>query len=174
MRVSDKRSCIDVAPSELSVVRQCQLINEEYARHPFSGSRRMTGWFRRQGYRVNRKRIQRLMGVMGLRSILLGSNTSKPRKEHKKYPYLYQGMVVGRSNQVWVTDITYIRLNGGFVYLTAAMDWYRRFVLSWEISTTMETEFCISAVERAIRCYGNKPEVFNTDQGSQYTSDDFT
>jgi len=200
MSTHEKRQCVDVAHPKLSIVRQCKLlelarstfygpdssgeseanldlmeqIDKEYTRHPFTGIRRMTGWLRKQGHQVNPKRVHRLMRLMCLRSILPGPNTSKPRKEHKKYPYLLNKMDIDRPNKVWSTDITYIRLNGCFVYLTAVMDWHSRFVLSWEISTNMETEFCISAVERAIRCHGHKPEVFNTDQGSQYTSDDFT
>jgi len=202
MSISEKRQCIDVAHPQLSISRQCELIGlarssfyrpepyaggeseenlalmrlieEEYTRYPFTGVRRMTGWLRKQGHQVNSKRIHRLMRQMGLRSILPGPNTSAPRKNHKKYPYLINKMNIIRPNQAWATDITYIRLRSGFVYLTAVLDWHSRFVLSWEISTTMETEFCTSAVERAIRCYGHKPEVFNTDQGSQYTSDEFT
>jgi len=200
MSASEKRQCIDATHDKLSIARQCQLlglsrstfyrpasrcdseenlalmelIDREYTARPFKGSRRMTGHLRKVGHSVNRKRVSRLMRVMGLHSILPGPHTSKPRKEHKKYPYLIKDMDINSPNKAWATDITYIRLNGSFVYLTAVMDWHSRFVLSWEISTTMETEFCIHAVERAIRLYGNKPEVFNTDQGSQFTSDDFT
>lgn len=150
-----------------------QLIDEEYTRRPFYGTRKMRDYLRRTGYRVNRKRIQRLMRQMGLRSVAPTPNTSKPSPEHKVYPYLLREMDINRSNQVWCTDITYIRLRGGFVYLVAIMDWYSRKVLSWEVSTSMQGNFCVSALERALRLYP-APEIFNSDQGSQFTSKDFT
>ena len=153
-------------PENLELMR---LIDEEYARHPFFGSRQMRNYFRRQGLAIGRKRVQRLMRLMGLVSVAPKPNTSKRNKEHKIYPYLLRGLIIDRPNQVWCTDITYIPMQGGFVYLVAIMDWYSRKVLAWEVSNTMEDRFCISALERAIRLHGT-PEIFNTDQGSQFTS----
>lgn len=156
-------------PENLELMR---LMDEEYTRHPFFGSRKFRSYFRRQGRVISRKRIQRLMRIMGLVSVAPKPNTSKRNKEHKIYPYLLRNLVIDRPNQVWCTDITYIPMQGGFVYLVAIMDWYSRKVLSWEVSNTMEDSFCISALERAIRLHG-APEIFNTDQGSQFTSTDF-
>ena len=150
-----------------------RLIDEEYMRHPFLGSRKMRNYLRRQGYCINRKRVQRLMQKMGLASVAPKPNTSLANKAHAIYPYLLRNITINRVNQVWCTDITYIRLRGGFVYLVAVMDWHSRKVLSWELSNTMDSHFCVSALERAIRLYGT-PEFFNTDQGSQFTSDAFT
>jgi len=133
----------------------------------------MRDFLQRKGYKVNRKRVQRLMRLMGLESIAPKKRTSIPEEAHKIYPYLLRGLEINYSNQVWCSDLTYIRLRGGFVYLTVVMDWYSRYVLSWEISVTMEESFCVSALERALRCY-NPPEIFNTDQGSQYTGSAFT
>lgn len=149
------------------------LIDKEYTRHPFYGTRKMRDFLVRKGYKINRKRVQRLMRLMGLESIAPRKRTTIAGKDHKIYPYLLRGLEVNYSNQVWCSDITYIRLRGGFVYLTVVMDWYSRFVLSWEISVTMEESFCVSALERALRCYSH-PEIFNTDQGSQYTGSAFT
>ena len=149
------------------------LIDEEYTRHPFYGSRKMRDYLRRQGHRINRKRVQRLMRKMGIRSVAPSPNTSKPSPEHKVYPYLLNSVVIDRANQVWCTDITYVRIEGGFVYLVAIMDWYSRKVLSWEVSASMEDSFCVSALERALRLYP-KPDIFNTDQGAQFTSNAFT
>jgi len=125
------------------------------------------------GYPVNRKRIQRLMGILNLVGMAPGPNTSRPHPEHKIYPYLLRGVAVTRPNQVWSTDITYVRLERGFVYLTAVIDWYSRKVLTWQVSNTLDGSFCIECLERAIHGFG-KPEIFNTDQGCQYTSDQFT
>lgn len=150
-----------------------RLIDEEYTRRPFYGTRKMRDYLRRAGYQVNRKRVQRLMRLMGLKSVAPTPNTSKPAPEHKVYPYLLRGKAINRSNQVWCTDLTYIRLRGGFVYLVAIMDWYSRKVLSWEVSASMEDSFCVSALERALRLYP-APEIFNSDQGSQFTGKDFT
>ncbi len=150
-----------------------RLIDEEYTRHPFYGSRKMRDWLQRQGYGVNRKRVRRLMGKMGLESVAPKPNTSRPAPQHKIYPYLLRGLEIDRADQVWCTDITYIRLAHGFVYLTAVMDWYSRYVLSWEVSVTMEEAFCVSALESALRRHG-RPEIFNTDQGSQFTGEAFT
>lgn len=150
-----------------------RLIDEEYTRRPFYGTRKMRDYLRRAGYQVNRKRVQRLMRLMGLKSVAPTPNTSKPAPEHKVYPYLLRGKAINRPNQVWCTDLTYIRLRGGFVYLVAIMDWYSRKVLSWEVSASMEDSFCVSALERALRLYP-APEIFNSDQGSQFTGKDFT
>lgn len=158
------------SPENLEIMR---LIDEEYTKHPFYGTRQMRNSLRRKGYKVNRKRVQRLMRKMGLRSIAPKPNTSKPNIEHRVYPYLLGGIDVTCPDQVWCSDITYIRMAGGFVYLTAVMDWYSRYVLSWEISISMDSEFCVSALDRALRCH-DKPDIFNTDQGSQYTSKEFT
>jgi putative transposase len=149
------------------------LIDKEYTKHPFYGSRRMAVVLREAGEKVNRKRVQRLMRVMGLAGMAPGPNTSKPHPEHKVHPYLLRGVLVVRPNQVWSTDITYIRLARGFVYLIAIIDWYSRRVLSWRISNSMEAVFCVDCLEDALRNYG-KPEIFNSDQGSQFTSDAFT
>lgn len=150
----------------------CRLIDEEYTRHPYYGSRRMAVYLRNQGYSVNRKRIQRLMRQLGLAGMAPGPNTSKPQPEHKVYPYLLRGVAVTRPNQVWGTDITYIRLPRGFAYLVAVMDWYSRKVLSWRISNSMDASFCVDCLEEALRQHGT-PEIFNSDQGSQFTSHAF-
>jgi len=149
------------------------LIDEEYTRHPFYGSRKMVVFLRRIGHTVNRKRVQGLMREMGLAGMAPGPNTSRPHPEHKVYPYLLRGVLIIRPNQVWSTDITYIRLARGFAYLVAVIDWYSRRVLSWRISNTMEAGFCVDCLEDALRRHG-KPEIFNSDQGSQFTSDAFT
>jgi len=150
-----------------------RLIDEEYTRHPFYGSRKMRDWLERQGYGVNRKRVRRLMRKMGLVSVAPQPNTSRAAPQHKIYPYLLRGLQIDRSDQVWCSDITYIRLAHGFVYLTAVMDWYSRYVLAWEVSVTMDEGFCVSALESALRRHG-RPEIFNTDQGSQFTGESFT
>ena len=151
----------------------CGLLMKSTMNHPFYGSRKMRDVLLRQGYIINRKRVQRLMRKMGIQSIAPKPGTSKPHPEHKIYPYLLRHLSVIRPNQVWSTDITYIPLVGGFVYLVAVMDWFSRYVLSWEISVNMESEFCISALESAIRRYG-RPEIFNTDHGAQFTCNAFT
>lgn len=149
------------------------LIDEQYTRRPFYGSRKMVTFLQTCGHWVNRKRVQRLMCILGLAGMAPGPNTSRPHPQHKVYPYLLRGVLVTRPNQVWSTDITYIRLAQGFVYLVAVIDWYSRRVLSWRISNTMDTMFCVDCLEEALQRYG-KPEIFNTDQGSQFTSDAFT
>ena len=148
-----------------------RLIDEEYTRHPFYGSRRLTAWLRREGNRVNIKRVRRLMKEMGIEAIYQKPNLSKASPGHKKYPYLLKNMVIDHPDQVWSTDITYIRMRHGFVYLTAVIDWFSRYVLSYELSTTLNTGFCIDAVNMALSI--SKPEIFNTDQGSQFTSEAF-
>jgi putative transposase len=150
-----------------------QIIDEEYTRHPFYGTRRMKHYLRGCGHTVNRKRVQRLMQKLGLAGMAPGPNTSKAHPQHKVYPYLLRGVDVIRPNQVWSTDITYIRLPSGFVYLVAIVDWYSRKVLSWRLSNTMDAGFCVDSLEEAIKGYG-RPEIFNTDQGAQFTSDSFT
>ena len=150
-----------------------QLLDEKYTRHPFFGTRRMTEYLRGLGHWVNRKRVQRLMQKLGLAGMAPGPNTSKPHPQHKLYPYLLRGVDVIRPNQVWSTDITYIRLLHGFVYLVAIIDWYSRKVLAWRLSNTMDAGFCVDCLEEAIKNYG-APKVFNTDQGSQFTSASFT
>ena len=150
-----------------------RLIDEEYTRHPFYGSRRMKRILLAQGYKVNRKRVQRLMRELGLAGIAPGPNTSKPHPQHKVYPYLLRGLAVTRPNHVWSTDVTYCRLQGGFMYLTAVIDWYSRKVLAWRLSNSLDTRFCVDCLEEAIGKYG-KPEIFNSDQGCQYTSEAFT
>ncbi len=156
-------------PENLELMR---LVDEEYTRHPFFGSRQLRNYLRRKGHKVNRKRVQRVMRLMGIMSIAPKPNTSKKGKAHKVYPYLLGDLVIDQVNQVWCTDITYIRMHGGFAYLVAVMDWYSRKVLSWEISNTMDDSFCVSALESAIRRYG-VPDIFNTDQGSQFTGNAF-
>ena len=151
----------------------CRLIDEEYTRRPFYGSRRMVVYLSRQGHIVNRKRVQRLMRLMGLAGLAPGPTTSARHPEHKVYPYLLRGIKVTRPNQVWSTDITYIRLARGFVYLVAVIDWYSRRVLAWRISNSMDTSFCTDCLEDALGLY-DKPEIVNTDQGSQFTSTTFT
>ena len=148
-------------------------IDAEYTQHPFYGSRRMVVYLRTLGYEVNRKRVQRLMRTLGLAGMAPGPNTSRPHPEHKVYPYLLRGLAVVRPNQVWSTDITYIRLARGFVYLVAIIDWYSRKVLAWQISNTMESSFCVTCLETALLNHG-VPEIFNTDQGSQFTAAAFT
>ena len=151
----------------------CALIDEEYTRRPFYGSRRMVVFLRAAGHVVNRKRVQRLMRGMGLAGMAPGPNTSKTHPQHKVYPYLLRGVPVTQPNQVWSTDITYIRLARGFAYLVAVIDWYSRKVLSWRLSNSMDASFCVDCLEDALRDHG-KPVVFNSDQGSQFTSAAFT
>jgi len=148
-------------------------IDAEYTRHPFFGSRRMVVFLIGLGYLVNRKRIQRLMRILGLAGMAPGPNTSRPHPKHKIYPYLLRGVAVVRPNQVWSTDITYIRLERGFVYLSAVIDWYSRKVLAWRVSNTLDSSFCVECLEAALQKYGT-PEIFNTDQGCQFTSEAFT
>lgn len=145
------------------------LIDEEYTRHPFYGNRRLALSLRKLGYVVNRKRMRRLMKKLGLLALAPAPNTSKKHPEHKIYPYLLRGVVIIRPNQVWSTDITYVRLVAGFAYLTAILDWYSRHVLSWRISNSLESAFCLECLEEALLKFG-VPELMNTDQGVQYTS----
>ena len=148
------------------------VIDKLYTDHPFYGSRRMKAELREKGYEVNRKRVIRLMQKMGLQTLYPKRNLSKSAENHVKYPYLLKGLKIDRPNQVWATDITYIRVGNGYLYLTAVMDWYTRFVLSWRVSNTLDVEFCLEALEAALDL--GKPEIFNSDQGCQYTSKSFT
>lgn len=149
-----------------------RLLDEQYTRTPFYGVRRMTAWLQSQGYGVNHKRVARLMHTMGLETLYTKPRTSQPQPGHRVYPYLLRGVPITRVNQVWSTDITYIRLQGGFVYVVAILDWFSRYVLSWVVSITMDGRFCLDALEQAL--WRAKPEVFNSDQGAQFTSMDFT
>jgi putative transposase len=147
-------------------------IDEQYTRCPFYGSRRLRAWLQDQGWEVNRKRVARLMRVMGLEAVYPKPHLSQPGEGHKIYPYRLQALKIERVNQVWSTDITYIRLAQGFVYLVAVMDWFSRYVLSWALSLTLEVDFCLEALRSALR--RGRPEIFNSDQGSQFTSERFT
>jgi len=161
---------VEIAPQDLILMR---LIDEQYLKTPFYGSRSMTRHLRRLGYRLNRKHLQRLMRLMGIEAIYPKPKTSRPLPEHKVYPYLLRDMNIDHPNQVWAADITYIPMTRGFMFLVAVMDWYSRKVLSFRLSNTLDTDFCLEAVEEAIRTYG-PPEIFNTDQGAQFTSRAFT
>ncbi len=193
-----KRSLIDSEYDQLSISRQCELldihrsgyyykpvgesednlalmrlIDEAHTKYPFYGSPRMTHHLANQmGKPLNVKRVARLMRKMNIRSVLPRPNTSQPAEGHKIYPYLLRGLEIEKPNQVWSTDITYIPMARGFLYLTAVMDWFSRFVLAWELSNNLERWFCIRAVEEALQ-WGS-PQIFNTDQGAQFTSNDFT
>jgi putative transposase len=188
---------VDREHAEISVRRQCELLganrsglyyepvgeseenltlmrllDQQYTRTPFYGGRKMVEWLDTQGFRVNRKRVSRLMDLMGIEAVYPKPKLSQPGDGHKVYPYLLRGVEVCRVNQVWSTDITYIRMAQGFVYLVAVMDWFSRYVLSWRLSLTMELDFCVEALKCALR--RGRPEIFNSDQGSQFTSEKFT
>jgi putative transposase len=188
---------IDPNHPRLSIVRQCRLvsisrssfyytgkgetpfnlklmrlIDEQYMETPYYGARQMARHLRRQGYPVGRKRTRRLMRKMGLRAIYQAPRTSKPHPAHRIYPYLLRGLTIDRPNQVWCADLTYIPLRRGFLYLVAIMDWSTRAVLSWRLSNTMDSSFCKDALEEALSRYGT-PEIFNSDQGSQFTAEEF-
>ena len=156
--------------SDLILMRR---IDEMHLKRPFYGSRRIRDWLHDEGHDVNRKRVQRLMRQMGITALYPKRRTSKPGKGHKIFPYLLRNLVIDRPNQVWATDISYIPMAKGFVYLVAIMDWHSRKVLSWRLSNTMDSDFCVGALEEALSRYG-RPEIFNTDQGAQFTSDAFT
>jgi putative transposase len=148
------------------------LIDEQFTKTPFYGVPRITECLRNKGHEVNHKRIRRLMRKMGLEAIYPKKKLSKAHPDHKKYPYLLRDVVIDHSDQVWSVDITYIRMQHGFVYLCAIMDWYSRYVLAWDISISMDAAFCTRTLEKAMKI--SKPEIFNSDQGSQFTSADFT
>ena len=149
-----------------------RLLDEQYTRTPFYGHRKMVAHLAEQGYAVDRKRVRRLMQVMGLETIYPKPRLSQPGEPSVRYPYLLRGVTIDRIDQVWSSDITYIRLARGFVYLVAIIDWFSRYVLAWELSTTLDTGFCLEALDHALRAA--RPEIFNTDQGVQFTSQDFT
>src|ERR1700681_2093753 len=158
-----------VGADDLAVMRR---MDELHLAWPFYGSRRMTAVLRREGWPVNRKRIKRLMRVMALEAIYQKPNTSRKHPDHKVYPYLLRGLAIERVNQVWCADITYIPMAKGFVYLVAVMDWFSRRVLAWRGAISMDTSFCVEALQEALERYG-EPDIFNTDQGAQFTSTDF-
>ena len=157
--------------SELNL-KLMRLIDQQYMRRPYYGVPRMTVWLQDKGYSVNHKRVQRLMRQMGLQAVGPKPNTSKKTEVSKKYPYLLRGVEIDYPNQVWSTDITYVPMNKGYVYLVAVMDWYSRYVLSWELSNSLDTWFCLVALDTALQLA--TPQIFNSDQGSQFTSDAFT
>lgn len=159
-----------VSDEELALMA---LVDRCHLKHPFYGSRRVRDWLEDQGCTVNRKRVQRLMRTMDLVALYPKRNLSLANHAHKVYPYLLRNRVIDRPNQVWATDITYIPMRRGFVYLVAIMDWYSRKVLAWRLSNTLDTRFCVDALQEAIEIHG-PPEIFNTDQGSQFTSEEFT
>jgi len=198
LSVDRRRQMVDPKNSDLSIARQCKLvgisrssfyapargeseanlelmrlIDEQFMDTPFYGSRQMARHLRRLGYEVNRKRVRRLMRIMGLEAIYQRPRTSDPHPEHKIYPYLLRDMTVDRPDQVWCSDLTYIPMRKGFLYLVAIMDWASRRVLAWKLSNTMDTDVCLEALDDAMARFG-KPDIFNTDQGSQFTSPRFT
>lgn len=198
MPIEQRRQLIDCQGCQLSIRRQCELlgisrsvlyytprgpngsdlvamrlIDEQYTRTPFYGVERMTAWLQRTGIVIGHNRVRRLMRLMGLEAIYPKPRLSLPDDDNsRKYPYLLRGLKIERPNQVWATDITYVRLWQGFVYLVAIMDWYSRYVLSWALSTTLDVDFCLEALREALAMA--RPEIFNTDQGSQFTSGAFT
>lgn len=188
---------MDVGHAELSVRRQCvllglnrsslyyepaaesadnlrlmRLLDEEYTAHPFYGSRKLTKWLVEQGEAVNRKRVQRLLRIMGLEAIYPKPRLSVPGRGNRIYPYLLRGVSIERPDQVWSTDITYVRLSAGFMYLAAVIDWYSRYVLAWRLSNTLDSSFCVEMLDEVLS--RGRPEVFNTDQGVQFTAEAFT
>jgi putative transposase len=195
--VEEKRALIEPEHPSISLARQCELVDlarssyyyqpvpeseenlllmrlldEQYTRTPFYGIQKMTAWLRTQGQQVNHKRVARLLRQMGLMAIYPGPRLSQPGEQNARYPYLLRGLSIDRVNQVWSTDITYIRLQRGFLYLVAIIDWFSRYVLAWRTSITLETAFCLDALDQAFE--QARPEIFNNDQGSQFTSLDFT
>jgi putative transposase len=198
MSTPDRKALLDPEHSALSIRRQCAMLgiarsglyrpppaaNDDdlelmrridalFTQWPFLGSRRMAALLRGEGHTINRKRIRRLMRQMGIAALAPKPRTTKPAPGHKIFPYLLREIAIDRPNQVWCADITYIPIGRGFVYLVAIMDWYSRTVLAWQLSNTMDASFCVTALEQALARFG-KPEIFNTDQGSQFTSSDFT
>ena len=160
------------APESVENLRLMRLLDQEYTRHPFYGSRRLTWWLRTQGEEVNRKRVQRLLRLMGLEAIYPKPRLSQAGPGHRLYPYLLRGVKVARPDQVWSADITYVPLAAGFMYLAAILDWYSRYVIAWRLSNTLEGSFCVEMLEEALG--QGRPEVFNTDQGVQFTAEAFT
>ena len=197
MTFEQRRDMIDTDHPKISISRQCELqglnrstfyyqsngeselnlslmrlIDEQYTRTPYYGSPKLTVWLRRRGYQINHKRVERLMNKMGLQAVCPKPNTSRKHADHKIYPYLLRGVEITSPNHVWSADITYIRTAVGFLYLTAVLDWFSRYVLSWRLSNTLDTYFCVEALQSALRF--DQPEIFNTDQGTQFTSGRFT
>ena len=197
MTLEDKRGLVEPGQGRISVARQCELlglprssyyyearpesacnlmlmdlIDRQYLRTPFYGVPRMTAWLRMQNHAVNPKRVRRLMRKMGLEAIYPKRRLSVKNPAHRVYPYLLRGLAISRPGQVWATDITYIRLRRGFAYLVAILDWFSRYVVAWDLSLSLEAEFCVSTLDRALET--SKPEIFNSDQGSQFTSEAFT
>jgi putative transposase len=192
-----KRSLVDAAHPQLSICRQCELlglgrssfyyepatetaedlalmrqIDEHYTECPFYGSRRWTAWLQSQGHQVNRKRVRRLMRLMGLEALYPKPRLSVPDRQHEVFPYLLRGVSIDRPDQVWSTDVTYVPLAQGFMYLAAVIDWYSRYVICWRLSNTLDGEFCLEMLDEALGL--GKPEVFNTDQGAQFTARPWT
>jgi putative transposase len=151
-----------------------RLLDEQYTQTPFYGVRRMTAWLRQEGYQVNPKRVRGLLRKMGLWAIYPGPKTSTASPQHCIYPYLLRDVPIRSVNQVWSTDITYVRMKRGFCYLVAVIDWFSRYVLSWQVATSLEASFCLAALDRALARGSEWPQVFNSDQGVQFTSLDFT
>lgn len=195
--LTDARPLVEPAHPHLSIARQCallgiarsswyyqptgesaenlrlmRLLDEQYTQTPFYGVARMTAWLQQQGHAVNEKRVRRLLRLMGVEAIYPKPRLSMPGQPERRYPYLLRGVSIEHADQVWSTDITYIRLHQGFVYLVAIVDWYSRYVLSWELSNTLDTTFCLVALERALE--QGQPTIFNTDQGVQFTSAAYT
>lgn len=196
--ISERRDMIDKNHLQVSIAEQCNLLSihrsgiyykpcpeseenlcimglldEQYFKTPFYGVRRLTAWLQGLGYKINRKRVRRLMGIMGWETIFRAPRTSDPDKQHKVYPYLLKGLDITRVNQVWAIDITYVPMRKGFMYLCAIIDIHTRYVINWSISNTMTADWCKEVLQEAIEQHG-KPEIFNSDQGSQFTSDVFT
>lgn len=169
------RSSLYYEPVEpdADALRLMRRMDEVHLEYPFFGSRMLTQTLKKEGWCVNRKRVRRLMQLMDLESLAPKPNTSKPAPEHPVYPYLLRNLAISRINQVWAADITYVPMALGFAYLVAIIDWHSRLVLAWRLSNTLETTFCVEALNEALASYG-QPEIFNTDQGAQFTSDDFT
>lgn len=196
IRFDERRKMIESKHPDIAIYRQCELvgisrtayyyepvediynyqlmrlIDKQFLKTPFYGIKRMTAWIKREGHNVNEKRVRRLMRLMDLNAVYPKPRLSFNSNEHKVYPYLLSNIAIIRSNQVWSADITYIRLKQGFIYLVAIMDWYSRYVLSWEVSTTLDKEFCLVALKKALKT--SKSEIFNTDQGVQFTCSEFT
>jgi putative transposase len=197
LSADQQRALIDVGHPDLSVRRQChllglsrstlyyepapettenlalmRLIDEQYTAHPFYGSRKMTVWLQGQGHAVNRKRVRRLMGLMGLEAIYPKPRLSAGDRRHKVYPYLLRDVPIGRPDQVWSADITYVPLADGYMYLAATIDWYSRYVIAWRLSNTLDGSFCLDMLEEALSA--GRPQVFNTDQGTQFTAQAWT
>jgi putative transposase len=173
LRVSRSGFYYEPEPTSAEELELMRCIDELHLKWPFYGSRKLALELKVQGHDVNRKRVQRLMRLMSLEAMAPKPDTSRPAPEHLKYPYLLRGLRIFRPDQVWATDITYIPLQNGFAYLVAIMDWYSRRVLAWRVSNTLDTGFCLEALQEAFDKFG-RPDIFNTDQGSQFTADDFT